>query len=386
MVPMPGDPALSAMWRTRLVALVLATAAILAGMWHARPPQHVTIEVGPVGGSFYQIAQTYQKFFAARGIELELRPKANSLEILGDLKDADSGIDIGFESQDVSAYKEAPVFTVGHIQLQPLFVFASADLGRRIALTDLRGRKIVMPPSTSATSDAAVRMLQLYDITAENTSFTFMQLADAAKALRAGQFDAGAFMLAPENQVVRDLADYSGLRLVPVPEAKAIANHLPFLRPTTLPRGIYDIADGVPPTDVPMLAGTVDVVVRKGLHPVVVYTLLEAMADAHRGATFISNAGAYPTISGAELPIQELAQEYYRSGMPWVYRNLPAWPASFVDRYLLVALSIFVLCEIYRIATYFGEISLFLLLLRSGRTHRERGEPVRNRKFWEMRS
>jgi hypothetical protein len=203
MVPMPGDPALSAMWRTRLVALVLATAAILAGMWHARPPQHVTIEVGPVGGSFYQIAQTYQKFFAARGIELELRPKANSLEILGDLKDADSGIDIGFESQDVSAYKEAPVFTVGHIQLQPLFVFASADLGRRIALTDLRGRKIVMPPSTSATSDAAVRMLQLYDITAENTSFTFMQLADAAKALRAGQFDAGAFMLAPENQVVR---------------------------------------------------------------------------------------------------------------------------------------------------------------------------------------
>jgi TRAP-type uncharacterized transport system substrate-binding protein len=386
MVPMPGDPALSAMWRTRLVALVLATAVILAGMWHARPPQHVTIEVGPVGGSFYQIAQTYQKFFAARGIELELRPKANSLEILGDLKDADSGIDIGFESQDVSAYKEAPVFTVGHIQLQPLFVFASADLGRRIALTDLRGRKIVMPPSTSATSDAAVRMLQLYDITAENTSFTFMQLADAAKALRAGQFDAGAFMLAPENQVVRDLADYSGLRLVPVPEAKAIANHLPFLRPTTLPRGIYDIADGVPPTDVPMLAGTVDVVVRKGLHPVVVYTLLEAMADAHRGATFISNAGAYPTISGAELPIQELAQEYYRSGMPWVYRNLPAWPASFVDRYLLVALSIFVLCEIYRIATYFGEISLFLLLLRSGRTHRERGEPVRNRKFWEMRS
>ena len=355
MVPMPGDPALSAMWRTRLVALVLATAAILAGMWHARPPQHVTIEVGPVGGSFYQIAQTYQKFFAARGIELELRPKANSLEILGDLKDADSGIDIGFESQDVSAYKEAPVFTVGHIQLQPLFVFASADLGRRIALTDLRGRKIVMPPSTSATSDAAVRMLQLYDITAENTSFTFMQLADAAKALRAGLFDAGAFMLAPENQVVRDLADYSGLRLVPVPEAKAIANHLPFLRPTTLPRGIYDIADGVPPTDVPMLAGTVDVVVRKGLHPVVVYTLLEARQTRIAARPSSATPVRIRRFPAPNCPSRSWPRSTYRSGMPWVYRNLPAWPASFVDRYLLVALSIFVLCEIYRIATYFGE-------------------------------
>ena len=61
--------------------------------------------------------------------------------------------------------------------MQPLFVFASADLDRRVRLTDLRGRKIVMPPADSATSDAAVRMLQLYDITPDNTSFTFMQLA-----------------------------------------------------------------------------------------------------------------------------------------------------------------------------------------------------------------
>ena len=219
-------------------------------------------------------------------------------------------------------------------------------------------------------------MFQLYDITAENTSFTFMQLADAAKELHGGHFDAGVFMLAPDNPVIQDLAGFSGLRLVAIPEAKAIANHLPFLRPTTLPRGIYDIADGIPPSDVPMLAGTVDVVVRQGLHPYVVYTLLEAMAEVHRGATLVSGAGAYPTISGTELTIQPLAAAYYQSGMPWIYRNLPPWLASFVDRYLLVALGLFVLCEIYRVTIYVRDIKGMVTDARARRRFRGPGGAI----------
>src|SRR6476469_4140900 len=168
--------------RIRLAVLVLAVAAIVVGVISSEPPRHMTIEVGPVDGSFYQIAKQYQRFFAAHGIDLELRPKPNSLEILQDLVDPNSGIDIGFETQDVKEYRHAALFTVGHIQLQPLFVFASADLGRRIGLTDLRGRKVVMPPTNSATSAAAVRMFELYDITPENTSFTFLPLAEGTKA------------------------------------------------------------------------------------------------------------------------------------------------------------------------------------------------------------
>jgi len=358
---MATDPLPPGLPLSRLVALLLVVIMVAVGALRARPPTHVTIEVGPIGGSYQQTALRYQAFFAARGIELEIRPKANSLEILKDVADAASGIDIGFEAQDVSGYRDSNALTVGHIQLQPLFIFASADLGRRIALTDLRGRKIVMPPSDSATSDAAVRMLQLYDITPDNSTFTFMPLADAAKELRAGHFHAGAFMLAPENAVIRGLMAWSGLRLLAVPEAKAIANHLPFLRPVVLPRGIYDIADGIPPTDVAMLAGTVDVVVRKDLHPAVVYALLDAMVEVHRGATFLSSAGAYPTVVGTELTIHPLAQQYYLSGKPWIYRELPPWLASFVDRYFLVALGIFVLGEIVRNAGYFARFASFAL-------------------------
>jgi len=347
--------------RIRLMILCLAIVGIVVGVISTRPPRTVTIEVGPVGGSYHQVALQYVPAFKRAGIDLQVRSKDNSVEIMRDLTDPSSGVDIGFEAQDVSEYRHAPVFTVGHIQLQPLFVFASADLGRRIALTDLRGRKIVMPPPSSATSAAAIRMFQLYDITPDNTSFTSLPLAMAASELRAGRYDAGVFMLAPENEVIRGLASYSGLRLVTFMEAKAISQHLPFLRPIVLPRGIYDIADGIPPTDVTMLAGTVDVVVRPGLHPHVVQTLLAAMTEEHRGATFLSNAGDYPTIAGSELTVHPLALDYYRTGTPWIYRNLPSWLASFVDHYLLVGLALFVLFELYRWSQYLTEIGRALL-------------------------
>ena len=364
--------------RIRLIVFAAAITLLVAAMIDSTPPTHATMEVGPVGGSFYQIGLEYQKFLATKGITLELRPKDNSLEIIDDVKRTGSGIDIGLEAQDVSAYRASPVFTAGHIQLQPLFIFASADLGRRISITDLRGRKIVMPPVTSATSDAAVRMFQLYDITADNTSFSFMPFRQATEALRAGRFDAGAFMLAPDNDIMRTLASYTGLRLVPLGTVKAVTNQLQFLQSVVLPRGIYDIADGIPPADIPMVAGTVDVIIRTGLHPYVVYSLLEAMAEVHRGPTFLSNAGDYPSISGASLTVDPVVQQYYRTGMPWTYRNLPPFLASFVSRYLLLALAAFVLMELFRLSGYLASCCSVFAWVRGRWWFREwRREPAR---------
>lgn len=369
------EPLRPATLRIRLAIYGLIVLVIVVGMISSRPPSHLVVEVGPVGGSFYQTALQYQKLLAPRGIQVEIRPKANSLEILPDLANPASGVDVGFEAQDASEYADGRVYGAGAIQMQPLFVFASADLGRRITLTDLRGRRIVMPPAGSATSDAAVRVFQLYDLTPENTSFTFMPIADAVKELRSGHFDAGVFMLAPDNDLVRNLAHWSGVRLVSISEARAIANHLPFLRPIVLPRGIYDIADGIPPSDVSMLAGTVEVVMRPGLDPYVIYSLLEAMAAVHRGPTLISTAGTYPTITGSDLDVPPLVQEYYRSGMPWNYRALPPTLAGFIDRYLIYVIGLFVLAELYLFSHYLAEVSSALVSWRMARRPRNRGMP-----------
>jgi TRAP-type uncharacterized transport system substrate-binding protein len=340
-------PRSSTSWRRRAATLVFAVAVFIAGAMYAKPPHDLTIETGPVGGSYYQAATQYQAILATQGIRLEIRPNPQSLEIVSDVANPQSGVDIGFVAQDVSALRDKAIYELGQIELQPLFIFANADLGRRITINDLRGRKIVLPPRDSATSSAAIRVFQLYDITPENSSFTFVPLDQAAQELQAGHFDAGVVMLAPANQTIRHLADDTGLHLVPMTEAKAVANHLPFLRPVVLPRGIYDIADAIPPNDTALVAATVGVVVRPGLHPYLIYALLEAMTKVHHGATFISNAGDFPTIAGSQLTIHPLAGEYFRSGVHWIYRELPPWPASIVDNYLLLVVGLYLLSRIF---------------------------------------
>jgi TRAP transporter TAXI family solute receptor len=355
----------------RLIALVAVVAIVVAAALYARPPSDLTMATGPVGGSYYLAAEKYQKILAARGITLQLRPNPNSLDIVRDVGDPDSGVDAGFIAQDVSASKDADLFEIGQIELQPLFIFASAELGRRTTLDDLRGRKIVMPPSNSATSAAALELFKLYDITEQNSFFTFQGLADAAKDLRAGKFDAGVFMLTAENAVVIELAADSSLHLVHSTEVKAIANQLHFLRPVVLPRGIYNIADSIPPSDTAMVAATVGVVVRKDLHPYLVYSLLEAMTKVHRDPTFLSSAGTYPTIHGSQLTVHPLAAQFYRTGTPWAYTELHPWAASAVYKYQLIIVGILLLSGIFIAIKYLAELgsivleTIALVILRS---------------------
>ena len=345
-------------FRARFTAVLLVGALVVAAVLYARPPVDLTIETGPVGGSYFIDAQRYQAILATRGIQLHLKPTPNSLEIARDVATKHSGVDVGFIAQAIERPQEQTLFSLGQTELQPLFIFASAKLGRQTTLDDLRGRRIVMPPNDSATSDAAIRMFKLYDITSDNTSFTFMPLAEAVKQLQAGKFDAGVFMLAAENPVVRALANNSGLNLVPLLETKAIANHLPFLRAVSLPRGIYNIADGVPPVTTPMVAAPVSIVVRARLHPYLIFSLLEAMSIVHRGSTFLTEAGAFPTPAGSVLTVHPLAVQYYTSGLPWIYRELPPWLASAVDEDQLIGVGGFMLIVLYLVAVWFADVGV----------------------------
>ena len=346
----------------QLAVFVLAVLIVLGGVRQARPPRDLTIEVGPVGGSYYDNAMKYRDILAADGITLHIVPNQNSLGILKDVATPGSGIDAGFLAQDVSGLPtNIPVYTIGLVQLQPLFIFATADLGRHSTLDDLRGRKIVLLPANSVTTAAALRVFELYDITPENTAFTFLPLNEAVHGLRAGQFDAGAFVLAPDNNVIRDMASDSGLHLVPMGEARAIAHHLPFLQPVELPRGSYNIADAIPSTDTAMLAARVAVIARKDLHPWLVYCLLDAISRTHRGATLISDAGDYPTTTGSPLEVSPLAIGWYRNGLPWIWSTLPPDIAGFVNRDALLLVCVLLLSGILVTVAFLADLAGLLL-------------------------
>lgn len=338
-----------------IVALLVAGA-----IYRAIPPSHITIETGPIGGSYYDDALEYKQVLQNHGIAVTLRPNPDSLKIIGDVEAATNGLRIGFLEHEVTPGAFPDVRSLGAVELQPLFIFYSARLGEIENPAGLRGRRLVMPPKQSATSDAALRLLRYYGVTPNNTGIAFLPIAEAIKALHEGRFDAGFFVLAARNKFIAGLATDPNLRLLPMRDAVGLSRLDPVVRPVVLPHGVYNVQKNIPPNDVPLLAETVNVIARKNIPPAILYPLLGVMADVHRGPSLINNAGTFPNLVDISLPAHPLAKQYEKSGTPWIYRNLPAWLASIIDSYFVIGLTLIVIAEAYKLFYYFMELVDFL--------------------------
>jgi hypothetical protein len=169
---------------------------------------------------------------------------------------------------------------------------------------------------------------------------SYLDLTPAVVALLGGELDAVAFTSAPEAPMVQMLLQTPGIGLFEFPQNEAYAHHFTFLSPVVLPRGVADLARDVPPRDVPLLATTTSLLAREGTHPALVQLFVQAAAEIHGGAGWISRAGRFPSPQHTEFPLAPDAERYYRSGPPLLQRYLPFWLANLVDRMWVVLFSI----------------------------------------------
>ena len=254
-------------------ALGVALAGLIVfAVIHAMPPRHVTIETGPVGGSFYHAAEKYKRALEARGFRVTLHPDPNSLDIIDRVNEAPHRVRIGFVAQKLDPQRFPAIRSLGAIEMQPLFVFYATRLGSPKSLDALRGRRLVMPPERSGSADAARLLLREYDVTPANTSFTYLPIADAVASLQAGRYDAGFFMLTPRNQFITELASSPGLALLDLRDTLTLSRLESYLTPVVLPHGVYGIERRNPPENVHLLAATVDVVARDNVPAAVINT------------------------------------------------------------------------------------------------------------------
>jgi TRAP-type uncharacterized transport system substrate-binding protein len=335
-------------------------AAVAVAIAQAIPPSGITIGTGPVGGSYWETARLYQQILERHGVTVRLQPFPNSLDIVNHVEAEGDPVSIGFTAQAIDPAAYPDTRSLGAIQLQPLFIFASTGLGIMTTPDGLRGHRVVMPPARSATSQAALHLLASYDVTPANTAVSFLPIAQAVAALKAGSFDAGLFMLDPQDGFITDLIADPGLRLISLRDALPLSRLDPFLRPVVLPHGIYDLEHDVPPQDVQMLAATVNVVARRDVSPAILYLLLSAMSDVHHGSSLINNAGVFPNLVDISLPADPLASDYEKNGIPWIYRYLPRWLAALVDSYLVIGLLLVAAAELWSSVVYLTELVDFL--------------------------
>ncbi len=327
--------------------LLLTVAVIGAAYWFVRPapPGTITITSGPPGSIFRNNAEKYQKILARNGVRLQILASEGSIDNLKRLADPVYRVDIGFVQGGRTADKKFDkLVSLGSMFHEPLFLFYRAP-GPVDRISGLSGKRLGIGREGSGTHALALTLLKANGIEPGGAT-TLLDLGgeEAAQALIEGKADA-VFLMgdSAQPQMIRKLLLTPGIRVLNFAQADAYARRFPYLSRLDIPMGAIDFGNNVPAEDIHLIGPTVELVAREHLHPALSDLLIEAAREVHGGAKIFQRAGEFPAPLEHEFRISEDARRYYTSGKSFLYRSLPFWLASLVDRLLVVVVPVVVL-------------------------------------------
>jgi len=328
-----------------IASIAGAAIAIVAMLWvvmilHPLPPRTVVMTTGPEGGAYHEVGKRYREIFARAGIDLRLLPSAGGIENLRRLRDPRSGVSVGFEQGGTTSEQESPgLVSLGAVFYEPLwFFYRGVHPGRK--LEGLRGKRISIGPEGSGTRNLALTLFSRTGIdpgVAELLPFTPQV---AGEKLRNGQIEAVVMVASWDSPVVRELVASENVELASFPRADAFIALYPYLNKLVVPAGVGNMAKDRPPADVALLAPVTSLVVRSDLHPAIQYLLLEAATEIHSGPGIFQKAGQFPAPVSVDLPLNDRARQFYKSGRPFLQRYFPFWFAVLLGQILVLMIPV----------------------------------------------
>jgi TRAP transporter TAXI family solute receptor len=330
------------MSRTAAAGTVLFIAAVIIAtvFWsvHSAPPRTLTITSGPAGSSYERIAEKYRDILSSNGVTLNILPSGGSLENLQRLSNPAFRVDVGFvQTGESETNTKSSLYSLGSISFQPLLIFYRSSSPVEL-LSDLTGKRLAVGAAGTGTRTLALILLETNGIRSDGTT-TLLDLdaEEAAKALLDGKVDA-VFLMgdSASSKTMRTLLRAPGVQMFDCKQADAYTRRFAYLNKLDLPRGSIDFGKDLPPHDINLIGPTVELVARANLHPALCDLLLEAAREVHGNASLLQRRNEFPAPLEQELKIDPEAMRYYKSGKTFLYRSLPFWLASLVNR-LLVA-------------------------------------------------
>jgi TRAP-type uncharacterized transport system substrate-binding protein len=324
------------------IAAVLLTGVVvaIASYWfvHSAPPHIITMTGGPPGSTFETNAMRYAQILKSNGVTLKIIPSEGSQQNLQRLEDSTFSVDIGFVQGGVTnVTNSGKLFSLGSVSYQPLLIFYRGTNVLTL-LSDFQGKRLAIGPVGSGTRALSLTLLGLNGIQPGGpTKLLDLEAGDAAKALMEDKADA-AFLMgdSASTQIMRQLLHEPGIQMFNFAQADGYTRRISYLNKLELPKGSIDFGKNVPTTDVYLIGPTVELLARKNLHPALSDLLLEAVRDVHGSAKLLQRKGEFPAPLENEYPISPDASRYYKSGKSFLYRSLPFWLASLVNRILAV--------------------------------------------------
>jgi TRAP-type uncharacterized transport system substrate-binding protein len=339
----------SASWRDVLlvaipIALILGVAA-WAGVKSVRfaPPNTIRFSSGPEGSSYRTQAEKYKVIIERHGVKVEIVTSRGALDNLQRLANPAQKLDVGFVQGGLSdGIDISHLASLGSVFAQPLLVYARSDEPVEL-LSQLKGKRLAIGPEGSGTRVLALKILKANELDVAPTTLVDLGGDAAAAALMAGTVDA-AFLMGDSAtpQVMRSLRAVPGIELVGFRQADGYLRKFRFLSKLTLPEGAMDLAKDYPPRTLQLIGPTVELVAREDLHPALSDLLIQAAREVHGGPGMFRTAGEFPAPLARDFPISPDAERYYKSGEQFLYKRLPFWLASLLDRLLVVLLPLLV--------------------------------------------
>ena len=333
----PGKIALSTL------SLVVATILVC---WLLRPavPRTITISTGQPDSSLNWMGGQYAKVLARYGITLKVVPSDGSRQNLERLLDPAQQVDVALVQGGVARDQQAAeLMSLGSVTYVPLLVFYR---GKGLtSLSQLSGQRIAIGREGSGTRELSLRLLAANRVTDDaDTALLSTDGLEAATQLVNG--DADAVILSGDSAtraLMLRLYKVPGISLLDFADAPTYTRLFRYLDEIDLLPGMLDLGRHIPPQTVHLIAPTVELVARKGLHPALSDLLIEAAQEVHGKSTVMQRAGQFPNPVARDFPVSQDATRYYQSGKTYLYRTLPFWLASATDRALLLLLPLMVL-------------------------------------------
>lgn len=325
-----------------IISLAISLAVFLS--FNTAAPNTITITSGPNGSTFQKNAEKYKKILAKEGIKLKILPSEGSADNLKKLINPKIDVDVGFiQGGEVDGINIDNLFSLGSISYQPLMIFYRGK--PKTLLSDFKGQRIDIGQEGSGTQALALALLKLNGIEPKgDTVFVNTPPGDSVQALLQNHIDA-LFLMGDSvaTDVIHQLLHTPDINLFSFSQADGYTRRINSLNKLELPQGAIDFGKNTPADNVYLIGPTVELIARKSLHPALSDALLEAAREVHGSPGLFRKRGEFPAPVAHEFQMSSDATRFYTSGKSFLYRILPFWLASLVNRILTVVVPLVLL-------------------------------------------
>jgi hypothetical protein len=114
--------------------------------------------------------------------------------------------------------------------------------------------------------------------------------------------------------------------------ADAYPHHFPFLSLRVLPEGGIDLERDIPREDKKLLNAAAMLVVREDFHAALTDLMLVVADEGLEQGGLFASPGEFPSPLRTTIPLSDDAQRHYEHGAPFLWRYMPFWAATQLDR------------------------------------------------------